>query len=164
MQDVCRSPYLKVSLITFLQWLLWALHLKIYYARCCSQIITPESVSDYMFTVTTLSTAHIYNMQDVCRSSHLKVSLIAGVTEASWSPEMQIKAPRDWRPEDAKARQVNAPPVHSRYRKFDLYRNVQQFFHIDNHAIQVSLHYRGPVGELTLFLPKNMCSWCCSLQ
>ena len=56
---------------------------------------------------------------------------------------MQIKAPRDWRPEDAKAQQVNAPPVHSRYRKFDLYRNVQQFFHIDNHAIQVSLHCWG---------------------
>nr|KAG5714243.1 hypothetical protein BaRGS_018460 [Batillaria attramentaria] len=51
---------------------------------------------------------------------------------------MQIKAPSDFRPEDAKARQVNAPPVHSRYRKFDLYRSVQQFFHIDNHAIQVA--------------------------
>ncbi|PVD31076.1 hypothetical protein C0Q70_10353 [Pomacea canaliculata] len=51
---------------------------------------------------------------------------------------MQIKAPRDWRPDDAKAKQVNAPPVHSRYRKFDLYRNVQQFYHIDNHAVQVA--------------------------
>lgn len=51
---------------------------------------------------------------------------------------MQIKAPRDWQPDDARARQVNAPPVHSRYRKFDLYRSVQQFFHIDNHAIQVA--------------------------
>jgi hypothetical protein len=59
---------------------------------------------------------------------------------------MQIKAPYGWRPEDIKAQPINAPPAHSRYRKFDLYRNVQQFFHIDNHAIQVgiSLHLTCP--------------------
>ena len=68
---------------------------------------------------------------------------------------MQIKAPRDWRPEDAKARPVNAPPVHSRYRKFDLYRNVQQFFHIDNHAIQVSLQYKGACGGVNPFPAKE---------
>ncbi|KAK3757666.1 hypothetical protein RRG08_000177 [Elysia crispata] len=51
---------------------------------------------------------------------------------------MQIKAPPNFVPEDSRARQIHAPPVHARYRKFDLYRNVQQFYYIDNHAIQVA--------------------------
>ncbi|BFY97405.1 hypothetical protein BsWGS_00445 [Bradybaena similaris] len=51
---------------------------------------------------------------------------------------MQIKAPPNFVPEDSKSRQINAPPVHARYRKFDLYRNVQQFYGIDNHAVQVA--------------------------
>jgi len=51
---------------------------------------------------------------------------------------MQIKTPQNFVPEDSRARQTYAPPVHARYRKFDLYRNVQQFVYIDNHAIQVA--------------------------
>lgn len=51
---------------------------------------------------------------------------------------MQIKAPHNFQPEDSRARHINAPPAHARYRKFDLYRNVQQFYYIDNHAIQVA--------------------------
>ncbi|XP_055889743.1 uncharacterized protein LOC106068552 [Biomphalaria glabrata] len=51
---------------------------------------------------------------------------------------MQIKAPPNFVPDDSRARQIHAPPVHARYRKFDLYRNVQQFYFIDNHAIQVA--------------------------
>lgn len=51
---------------------------------------------------------------------------------------MHIKAPPNFVPEDSRARQIHAPPVHARYRKFDLYRNVQQFYYIDNHAIQVA--------------------------
>uniref|UniRef100_A0A0B7AF40 Transglutaminase-like domain-containing protein n=1 Tax=Arion vulgaris TaxID=1028688 RepID=A0A0B7AF40_9EUPU len=51
---------------------------------------------------------------------------------------MQIKAPPNFVPEDSRTRQIHAPPVHARYRKFDLYRNVQQFNSIDNHAIQVA--------------------------
>ena len=52
---------------------------------------------------------------------------------------MQVKAPAGWQPEDALQRPVNTPPVHSRFRKFDLYRSVEQFERIDSHAIQVGL-------------------------
>ncbi|CAG5135476.1 unnamed protein product [Candidula unifasciata] len=51
---------------------------------------------------------------------------------------MQIKAPPNFIPDDSRARQIHAPPVHSRYRKLDLYRTVHQFYYIDNHAIQVA--------------------------
>jgi hypothetical protein len=51
---------------------------------------------------------------------------------------MQIKAPPNFVPDDARARQIHAPPVHARYRKLDLYRTVHQFYYIDNHAIQVA--------------------------
>ncbi|XP_046335302.2 uncharacterized protein LOC124117442 [Haliotis rufescens] len=52
---------------------------------------------------------------------------------------MQIKAPPSFQPLDVRSQQYQPPPpCRSRYRKFDLYRDVQQFFQIDNHAIQVA--------------------------
>ncbi|XP_041369562.1 hillarin-like [Gigantopelta aegis] len=51
---------------------------------------------------------------------------------------MQIKAPAGFQPQDVRQRQNPPVPCRSRYRKFDIYRDVQQFNYIDTHAIQVA--------------------------
>ncbi|ESO90318.1 hypothetical protein LOTGIDRAFT_218011 [Lottia gigantea] len=52
---------------------------------------------------------------------------------------MQIKAPPNFQPQDVRKGKTQIPgPVRSRYRKFDIYRDVQQFYHVDDHAIQVA--------------------------
>ena len=63
---------------------------------------------------------------------------------------MQIKAPSGFQPQDVRHRPNPPVPCRSRYRKFDIYRDVQQFNYIDSHAIQVSTTFfyiqeNGPI-------------------
>lgn len=53
-----------------------------------------------------------------------------------------MTAPRDFNPVNIlqQGKQL-PPPIRSRYRKFDIYRDVNQFRLVDEHAVQVNLYF-----------------------
>lgn len=53
-----------------------------------------------------------------------------------------MTAPRDFNPVNIlqQGKQL-PPPIRSRYRKFDIYRDVNQFRLVDDHAVQVNFQF-----------------------
>lgn len=65
-----------------------------------------------------------------------------------------MKAPNHFQAVNLLTQQPNVPPpARSRYRKFDIYRDVGQFRFIDEHAISVSIAHIDCKSVVGRYLP-----------
>lgn len=71
------------------------------------------------------------------------------ITEGHWQAVDTMKAPNHFQAVNLLTQQPNVPPpARSRYRKFDIYRDVGQFRFIDEHAISVSILHTSIANQL----------------